>query len=304
VKKSDQAREMNRWYVDSRAELPGIVMENGSVELTQSVVRDISHPHHQVFLTFSLPDDRKTFVRMPDLGLVYGGVLSFRPANAQYRSFLGCGKYKWFRMSFDPERFPQIGSSVTKWDFQLLCNIIGSPMEPLLQRMAGEVADPGAASQALLAGLADIVLVDLLRLLKASEEKKETRGVLSQKQLQRIMEYVEKSGNASPTIQELSKVLAISARHLTRMFKASTGKTIHAYVSQERVRKAISMLTTTDLTVKEISTNLGYNAPWGFSAAFQKAMGETPTEFRRRFLANHGELDAEASSERSVSMRR
>ncbi len=295
MKKKEHRREKNRWYVDSRAEIAGVVMENRSMELTESIVTDVSHPHHQVVISFSLPEDRKIFVRHPDCGVVYGGTLSFRPANTQYRLTLGSGKYKWLEVSLDPDRFREITDSVKAWDFQVLCNIIGSPLEAPLQRIAAEVAEPGPGSQALLTALTQVVVVDLMRLLQASEHKDEMRGTLSQKQLHQIMEYVEQNGDAPPTIQDLSKLLAISPRHLTRMFKASTGQTIHSYVSQERVRKAIGMLTTTRLTAKEISTKLGYNAPWGFSAAFQKAMGETPTEFRRRFLANQNEVETKGS---------
>jgi AraC-like DNA-binding protein len=293
VKKNEQRREKNRWYIDSRAEAPGVVMENRSAELTETFVRDLSDTHHQLFMMFSLPDNRKTFVCKPDVGLVYGGILSFRPANAQYRNFLSPGCYRGFRVSFDPERFPQITESVRQWDFKVLCNIIGSPMEASLQRMAAEIADPGAHAKALLAGFIEVLIVDLVRLLQASDQESNVRGVLTQEQLHSIMEYVEKRGDSPPTIRELSRVLDMSARHLTRTFKASTGQTIHSFVSQERVRKAIGLLTTTNLAAKEISEKLGYNAPWGFSAAFQKAMGETPTEFRRRFMATQSRSEVQ-----------
>jgi len=282
IKKRVQQREKNRCYVDSRAEIPGVVMENSSMELTESFVRDLCAQHHQIVLAFAMPDDRKTFVRKPELELVHGGALSFRPANTQYRVILGPGKYNWFQASFDPEHFPQIGGSVAEWDFQALCNITGSPLEASLQRMAAEVADPGTYSEAFLASFGGVVVADLIRFLQGAEQKS-PRGTLSQKQLHRIVEYVERNGEPAPQIQDLSKLLGISRRHLTRMFKASTGRTIYSYVSQERIRKAIGMLTTTNLTAKEISAKLGYTAPWGFSAAFQRAIGETPTEFRRRF---------------------
>ncbi len=291
MKKKERHREKNHWYIDSCAEIPGLVMENGSVELTESFVRELCHQDHQLVLVFSMPDDRKIVVRQPEQGIVYGGMLSFRPANAQYRVFLGSGSYKWFQLRFDPAHFPRIAGSVAAWDFQVLCNIIGSPMEASLRRMAAEVADPAASSQELLTALSEVVVVDLIRLLDVAEHKADTRGILSQRQLHRIMEYVDTNGHSPATIQNLSKLLGISPRHFTRMFKASTGQTVHSYVSQERVRRAIGMLTTTNLTAKQISTQLGYSAPWGFSAAFQKAMGETPTEFRRRFMANRNDVE-------------
>ncbi len=270
MNKIEPAREDNRIYVDSRAEIPGVVIENGSAVFTEDVVREITHPHHKLILLFSLPNELKMTVRRPELRTVYGGTLSFRPANVEYRVVFGPGRYKGIGLTFDPAHFPQITEAVKGCDIKALSNIIGSPMSVLLS------------------GIAQAVVVDLIRFLNESEQKDDVRGALSQKELRRVMEHIEKSGDAVPTVEDLSRLLSISTRHFTRMFKASTGQTYHAYISQARVRKAIGLLTTTDLAAKDIAEKLGYT-PMGFSAIFRKATGETPTEFRRRFAANNGD---------------
>lgn len=257
MNKTEPARENNRIYVDSRAEIPGVVIENGSAMFTEDVVREITHPHHKLILLFSLPNELKMTVRRPELRTVYGGTLSFRPANVEYRVVFGPGRYKGIGLTFDPAHFPEITAALKGCDIRALSNIIGSPMSVLLQRMAAEVADPGMSSDVLLSGIAQAVVVDLIRFLYESEQKDDVRGALSQKELRRVKEHIEKSGDAVPTVEDLSRLLSISTRHFTRMFKASTGQTYHAYISQARVRKAIGLLTTTDLAAKDIAEKLG-----------------------------------------------
>ena len=50
------------------------------------------------------------------------------------------------------------------------------------------------------------------------------------------------------------------------------------------VERAIRLLTSTDLSVEEISSRLGYENPSCFTAFFRKNTGLTPTQFRKRAL--------------------
>lgn len=84
-------------------------------------------------------------------------------------------------------------------------------------------------------------------------------------------------------MSDLAALCGISAGHLSRAFKQSTGKKVHAYVENVRLRRATELLLQSDLSVKEIAARVGFTNPSTFSASFLRLSGITPTELRRRY---------------------
>ena len=62
-----------------------------------------------------------------------------------------------------------------------------------------------------------------------------------------------------------------------RLFREATGETVKSYVERVRLTKAKALLSGTELPLKEISARLGFASPSGFSVAFRRLAGETPT---------------------------
>lgn len=64
-----------------------------------------------------------------------------------------------------------------------------------------------------------------------------------------------------------------------------------AWLRQQRLSQAVNRLTETDETVAAIALGLGYQNPSRFAEAFRRAFGVTPSEFRRRSLAERPSED-------------
>ena len=58
------------------------------------------------------------------------------------------------------------------------------------------------------------------------------------------------------------------------------GKSFTDYLTDLRIEKSMKMLQTTPLSIKEISSEIGYNDPNYYCKIFKKVTGVTPTEFR------------------------
>ena len=56
-----------------------------------------------------------------------------------------------------------------------------------------------------------------------------------------------------------------------------------AYVSQRRVERAQDLLRATNLTVTEVCHAVGFSSLGSFSTRFRELVGETPTQFQRRY---------------------
>lgn len=81
-------------------------------------------------------------------------------------------------------------------------------------------------------------------------------------------------------IDHLLDQTSVSMPHLCRTLKAKTGKTPSELVHLARMTNARKLLLSTDLTIDQISIELGYEDPSYFYRTFKRQMGVSPKEFR------------------------
>jgi YesN/AraC family two-component response regulator len=86
------------------------------------------------------------------------------------------------------------------------------------------------------------------------------------------------------TIDFLASQVYLSPNYLSSLFKKETGKTILQFLTEIRIGKSKELLINSYESVQEIARQVGYSDSRHFSKIFQKAVGKTPTAFRRRGL--------------------
>jgi len=77
--------------------------------------------------------------------------------------------------------------------------------------------------------------------------------------------------------------LNISVAHLYDTIKGITGASVSALIQQYAILEAKRLLCFTDLSVKEIGYETGYNEPVYFGKLFKKITGFTPLQFRQQY---------------------
>jgi AraC-type DNA-binding domain-containing proteins len=88
-------------------------------------------------------------------------------------------------------------------------------------------------------------------------------------------------------LDDVAGHLLISGRHLSRVFLSELGQSFSSYVRKERIRKAGILLTNTDLSIKEISEQTGFDTVHYFTSVFAKEMGMPPARFKKKFKQLH-----------------
>jgi len=152
-------------------------------------------------------------------------------------------------------------------------------VQALLTRMLREVAQPSFASELLLEGLSLTLLVETARLLHRLRERHFRKGGLSPRRLKTIEERVRNGGRAT-SIAELAALCQLSRRHLIRAFRAETGETIGGFVQRLTTDRAKALLSGSEKPVSGIAAELGFATAAAFSAAFHRATGQSPRDFR------------------------
>ncbi|MFC4599899.1 helix-turn-helix domain-containing protein [Cohnella hongkongensis] len=83
-------------------------------------------------------------------------------------------------------------------------------------------------------------------------------------------------------LSTVADYLHVSSRHLSRLFGEELGQSFSAYVRKERIRQAVSLLTTTDWSIKRIAEETGFETVHYFTTVFKAEMGEPPGQFLRK----------------------
>ncbi len=81
-------------------------------------------------------------------------------------------------------------------------------------------------------------------------------------------------------MQSLADLAGLSRAHFTRVFTRSEGVSPAEYVLNERMRRAVSLLVSSEAAVKQVCRDCGFDDPNYFAKAFRKSYGASPTEFR------------------------
>ena len=86
------------------------------------------------------------------------------------------------------------------------------------------------------------------------------------------------AGNIS--LESIADSIALSPHYFSRLFSSQVGKTFIDYLTDLRMAKACQLLREGRLSIKEVSSAVGYTDPNYFSRIFKKIIGQTPTEYR------------------------
>jgi two-component system, response regulator YesN len=103
--------------------------------------------------------------------------------------------------------------------------------------------------------------------------------------IQRAKSYVNNNFAGNASVSELSERLGLHPNYFSSLFKHRTGQTFSDYLRSVRIKKAMELMTTTNLKVYEIACQVGYNDNAQFYRAFRQVTGVPPGQFKK-----HGDI--------------
>ncbi len=102
----------------------------------------------------------------------------------------------------------------------------------------------------------------------------------------RLERYVAMQIERSIPPREIANLFDLSPDYFTRVFRQEFGIPPRKWLHQERLRAAGEMLVESEATISEIADRFGFTDLFQFSRQFRKAMGVSPTAYRRRFACS------------------
>lgn len=86
-----------------------------------------------------------------------------------------------------------------------------------------------------------------------------------------------------PTVKCFAEKLNVSPDYLSDLLRNVTGKNAQTHIQESVIDRAKELLSTTDLSVKEIAFDLGFERSQSFSTMFKKNTQKTPMQYRALF---------------------
>src|SRR5580658_3944871 len=97
------------------------------------------------------------------------------------------------------------------------------------------------------------------------------------------IEFMKGHIRESLSIATLAALVNLSRSHYTTLFRRLTGYAPRNYLNHLRMQRAVQLLNTTELSIKQISDQLGFSDQFYFSRAFRRMHNHSPSEHRRRY---------------------
>ncbi len=144
------------------------------------------------------------------------------------------------------------------------------------------IENPESGSQLYFEALGVVLAHELMRVNGGTPcFKSPVRGGLAAWQQRIVADYIEENLAQQIPLATLAGLVRLSPHYFCRAFKQSFRIPPHQYHSSRRIEHAKMLLARPTCSVTEIGLALGFSTTSSFTAAFRKAAGRTPTEYRR-----------------------
>lgn len=212
------------------------------------------------------------------------GRLMFTPPQTPFNCRGSGGEMLVAVCAIRPDLFGRIAGQVD-WDEPTLeasRDIHCRPIEAAMERLLREAEVPGFASDIMLEAGGVMIGVEVARFLRSPTMlDRPTARQLDPRQLRMAEDLIE---NGVQGLSEIARGCGLSVRTFTRSYKAATGRTISTAIEQSRVRRAKTLLGDRSLPLKIVAHQTGFASAASFGAAFRRATGQTPGEYRSQSI--------------------
>ncbi|MBM7582520.1 two-component system response regulator YesN [Caldicoprobacter guelmensis] len=103
-------------------------------------------------------------------------------------------------------------------------------------------------------------------------------------QAEQLIKYIDENYSAPLTLNMLAQKFNFSPKYISNMIKNKVGYSFIEYLTNLRIKRAVELLTKTNMSIKEIALSVGYDDQQYFHRIFKKKTGKTPTQYRKEVM--------------------
>ena len=100
------------------------------------------------------------------------------------------------------------------------------------------------------------------------------------------LQYIQLNYNKNIHIQDIADYIGITRSYLHYLFNKKERLSPQKYLLNYRMNMAKKLLSTTDMLIKDVALNVGYEDSLAFSKVFRNHTGLSPSVYRKQTSAN------------------
>lgn len=210
-----------------------------------------------------------------------GSMVLFQPKQVQDYFYLGKDKTQvWFVHFTGREVRNILRHYEIPTDGYILHTGISREYEDLFRRMRDELVRCSWGYEEMLTYLFRELLMTMHR--RMTENAPRVSGFI-QDEIDRARAFFDEHYNEEISIEQYAVSRNMSTSWFNRSFRSAVGTSPMQYILDVRIRNAQTLLETTDYSVGNIASLVGYENPMYFSRLFRKAKGLSPSKYRKTF---------------------
>lgn len=99
--------------------------------------------------------------------------------------------------------------------------------------------------------------------------------------LKKVVKHIEDNITNRIDINELAQMTRWSSQHFIRVFTQFMGNTPYQFILKKKMEKAKVLITETNISMKDIAFELGFQSYGNFCKLFKRETGKNPDEYRK-----------------------
>ena len=167
----------------------------------------------------------------------------------------------------------------------------GAWLATTLRFMITEANSMRPGNDAMLARLTELFFVEVLRgyMQQLPGDQRGFLAGLKDPHVSKALELLHGEPERDWTVEELAREVGTSRSTIADRFTDLLGASPMRYLSSWRMQIAKQLLSTSDLSLQEVASRVGYESEYAFNRAFKKFVGEPPAKWRKGTIASSNE---------------
>lgn len=162
-------------------------------------------------------------------------------------------------------------------------NIQNSNVYAYLNIMLEEISHREEHCEAVCQRLLEVLLICMLRGGKLSVVNDDS--IFINRECMQIKRYLDANYSENITLDKLAVMMHMNKYYMAHIFSRYAGLSPIQYLLQKRIQEAKSLLESTNYSIAQVSSMLGFSSQSYFSQSFRKATGKTPIQYRNEHRA-------------------
>ncbi|TMM53413.1 AraC family transcriptional regulator [Maribacter algarum] len=109
------------------------------------------------------------------------------------------------------------------------------------------------------------------------------KELAGENRLHKVINYISANYSQNISLEEISKIAAMTPPAFCRFFKTRTNKTFSLFLNEVRISKACQLLINGEAPIKQICYDVGFSSLTNFNRTFKNFKDTSPSSFRDRY---------------------